>query len=467
MSFSVVANHLLVVCGFVLALVILGRLLREHRPPGNALAWILAILLIPYIGVPLYLIFGGRKLRRLASLKESLQEPRLTPPTLVTTTNAEKLLVATGCPPGRAGNRVSLLATGEEAANGLAELIDSAQHSIYLETFILSRDRVGRALLEKLCAKAQQGVKVYLLLDAWGSLFSYGRFVRPLKKAGGKVGVFLPMLPVRKIWSANLRNHRKIWIADEKRAIIGGRNIGKEYMGFTPSESRWLDFNVAIEGPAVNDLCRIFTSDWNFATGQTLTAEVRQPAAAPLPPQAGLIQIIPSGPDTPANRLYEGVLTATVDAKRRIWFVTPYFVPDETLVQSLSLMARLGRDIRVIVPWCSNHLLADWARGSYLRELIKSGVRCYGLKNKMIHTKITLIDDNIAVVGSANLDMRSLLLNYEVAAFCYSPHEIQQIGRHVLELLAQCEPLEWKTEGFRARMRFWFEDIGRLLAPLL
>lgn len=462
MSFSVLVNHFLVVGGFVLAILILGRVLREHRPPGNTLAWILAIILIPYVGVPLYLLIGGRKMKRLASLKESFEEPA-SPPVLPQN-NTEKLLVSTGCPASRMGNRVRMIPRGEDAHRALFDLIKSAKHSLFIETFILSRDSVGRAVVEALAQKASEGVKVYLLLDAWGSMTARGRFVNPIRKAGGEIGVFLPMIPIRRRWSANLRNHRKIWIADETKAVIGGRNIGQEYFG-AENGGAWGDFNVAIEGPAVGDLSRIFASDWNFATGKTLT--LTRPLPVDPTAKNGCLQIVASGPDTPANRLYEGMLTSLVECKQRVWFVTPYFVPDETLVQSLSLQAKLGRDVRVIVPKSSNHKIADFARGSYLRELKAAGVRCYGYGPEMIHTKLTLIDDKIAIVGSANLDMRSLLLNYEVAAFCYSEEEILAVSRQILDLLSRSEPLVFDGQKFKDRARVFGEDVSRLFAPLL
>lgn len=461
MNVSVLLNHFLVVGGFLLAILILGRILREHRPPGNTLAWILAIILIPYVGVPLYLLFGGKKLRKFAAMKDSVDEPS---PREITGTQAERLLITTGTPSARNGNRVLLLPGNAQAAKALFDNIESAKESIYIETFILSRDEIGRKLVDALVRKAKEGVKVKLLLDAWGSWVSDGRFVNPLRKAGGEVGVFLPILPTQRRWSLNLRNHRKIWIVDEKRAVIGGRNIGKEYLE-DGGEASWDDFNVAIEGPAVGDLCRIFASDWNFATGKTLEIHSSHDSTPGLE-NKGCLQIVASGPDTPANRLYEGILASLLETRQRLWIVTPYFVPDETLVQSLSLAARLGRDVRIIVPVKSNHAVADFARGSYLRELRRNGVKVYGFK-EMIHTKLMLFDDRSAVVGSANLDLRSLLLNYEVAAFCYSPEEIQQISRHILEILASCEPLELESTNRKDRLRIWFEDIGRLFAPLL
>jgi len=456
---GILLSHLFTVLGFLLGLLLISRLLKSHRSPGSTMAWLLAILLIPYIGVPLYFLIGGRKIKRLSSLKEVYPAAE-EPPKLQSDT--ERILFDGGAAPSRDGNRTRLLASGEDAYKTLLDLIENAQSSLSIATFIIGRDPVGEAILEALCRKARQGIKVRFLVDGLGSFGRCGKFLRPLREAGGQVGVFLPILPSKRKWSANLRNHRKIWIADERVAIIGGRNLAQEYLGPDPSIPNWADLNVEVEGPVVTDLVRVFASDWTFATDEKISLQANRPAEK----GSEKLQCVSTGPDAPNDPLYQGVLTAILSAKERVWIVTPYFIPDESIVQALSLSAKLGRDIRIIVPAISNHRVADFARGSYIRQLRLSGVKFFAYQTGMMHTKLILVDQNTGVVGSANMDLRSLYLNYEVAAFIYTPASLHDLDRYALNLLAQSEPLG-SGEGWRAGTRVWLEDVSRLLAPLL
>jgi cardiolipin synthase len=460
---EIVVRHALVVTGFFLAVIIVVRLLREHRAPGNTMAWLLAIILIPYVGVPLYLLFGGRKIGRVARHREPL--PLEIPDDTAFVTDTEHVLCATGIPRSRAGNQIVLVTDGVAAYEDLVELIESAEHSLHIATFILGKDEIGRDIVERLTRRAQQGIQVRLLLDALGCFWTHRKFVASLRKAGGQVGVFLPMIPYRRKWSANLRNHRKIWIADEKTAIVGGRNISESYMGPRRRESQWADFGVRIEGPAVRDLFEVFCSDWEFVTQETL--HPRRKFEAYASGGSSRLQVVASGPDTRTNSLYQGVLASIVAARERIWIATPYFIPDDTFVSALSLAAQMGRDVRILLPLQSNHRLADFARGSYLRQLNQVGVKCRGYTPGMLHTKLLLIDNELAVLGSANMDMRSLYLNFEVGVFVYSPEPVTAIARHLETLMKTTTPLVWEERTRSDHARLWFEDISRLFAPLL
>lgn len=458
--------HFSVLFGFVLALLLAVRIVREQRPTGSTFAWLLAIILIPYVGVPLYIIFGGRKLQRLAGSKEPLLTEGTSRPEAAFYNDTERILVKLGASAPTARNRLEFLPDGETAYRSLIDLIREARESVELETFILGRDSVGTAFMEELCEKARQGVPVRLLVDALGSFHVRGEFLKRLKRAGGKVGVFMPMLPLHRRWSANLRNHRKLLIADGRRAYIGGMNLANEYMGPTPDPKRWSDFGMITEGPVVTQMQRVFVSDWNFATNEGL--KVSPPATT----QGGwhgeegagsVLQLVPSGPDVAADPFYHGLLTAFAEAKHRIWIVTPYFIPDGVIGEILELAARLGRDVRVVLPTKSNHALADLARGSYLRDLHAAGVKFFGYPG-MLHAKMVILDQQLAITGSANLDLRSLYLNYEVGLFVHSRADVDRMAAHVVKLLARCTPIV-PNDG--NGLRGWMEDAGRLLAPLL
>src|SRR3954471_6773807 len=264
--------HLLTVIGFLLAFFAIARLMSQRKQPGNTFAWLFAIAFIPYVGVPLYLMFGGRKVKRLAARKAQLC-PELpgAPPAASADKFAARVLTLNGACPPVGGNRVSFLKSGEESYERLEHGILHAKHSIHLMTFILGRDVVGKRIVKLLAQRAQEGVKVRLLLDGLGCFLSAGGFCDPIQKAGGEVVRFMPVMPLQTPHSANLRNHRKIAIFDHRIAALGGRNLAVEYMGPHSLKRRWRDFGGVIEGPAVRLLDEIFLADWAFASGDSLT----------------------------------------------------------------------------------------------------------------------------------------------------------------------------------------------------
>jgi cardiolipin synthase len=448
--------------GFLLALVLLVQLVRQRRPPSNTMAWLLAIVLAPYVGVPLYLMLGGRKMRRAAELKEDLLTvARRTGPSPAG--QAQELPLTDGeAFPRREGNRLSVLGTGEGAYEGLIRSIESARESIHISTYILGVDDTGRAIVDALARKAAQGVKVYLLLDAVGCWPVRGHFLRELTAAGGRHAYFMPMLHLPFHGRANLRNHRKMLIFDHARAIVGGMNLASEYMGKTSDPKRWHDLSLTVEGPVVADLYTIFRGDWAFAAKE----ELPHAPAAPAPVSGGdavPIQLIPSGPDTPGDTLYDAVVTSLFGARSRVWIVTPYFVPDEMLTKSICIAARRGVDVRIVVPRVSNHPAADLVRRSYLRQVQEAGCTVHCFRPGMLHAKVIVVDERLAVVGSMNMDVRSFFLNYEVALFMYSRDIAGQLTAWVEDLMAKSDI------GLReAHVAVEFlEGLGRLLAPLL
>lgn len=461
--------HLLTVLGFLLAFFAIARLLSERKQPGNTFAWLLAIAFVPYVGVPLYLLLGGRKVRKLAARKARLCPviPGL-PPSPAAELPTARLLTRNGVCPPIGGNRVQFIADGEEAFARLERGLREARHTIHFMTFILGRDAVGRRIVRLLAQRAREGVKVRVLLDALGCFPTSGRFCDPIREAGGEVVKFMPVLPLQSRGSANLRNHRKIVIVDHEFAGIGGRNLAIEYMGPGPWRKRWRDFGAVIEGPAVSLLNEIFLADWSFASGQPLEqlqAQMPAPAAIPIAGNSEL-QIVASGPDVAGDPLYEGILSLVEAANRSIWIVTPYFIPDEVLLRLLVLKARSGADVRLVVPARSNHPITDWARRYALRELQAAGARVLLYGPGMNHSKVILVDESIALWGSANLDLRSLFVNFEIGAVTYSATDAATVAGFMRETFAHCRPLPAAP-----RQRRFFpalgEEISRLLAPLL
>ncbi len=446
---SEILRHLLTIVGFLLAVFLIARLMSEKRQPGNTVAWLLGIVLVPYVGVPLYLIFGGRKLRRLAARKSRLAPaiPVECAATSVVATGptARSIARAAGSLP-LGGNSVRFLATGEEAYSELERRICEARQTINLMTFILGRDATGRRVGELLAQRAREGVKVRLLLDSVGCLFSSRGFAAPVREAGGEVHRFMPVLPFQFRGSANLRNHRKIAVFDGQTAILGGHNIALEYMGWSPFKRRWRDLGAVIEGPAVDLLNGVFMADWSYASGRAFDASRVAPRAKPVASGSGELQVVASGPDVPGEPLYEGILSFLQEAERSICIVTPYFIPDEVLFRSLLIKAHTGRRVRLVVPARSNHRVAYFARRYYLRELQKAGAE---------------------VLLYANFDMRSLFVNFEIGVFVYSAPEIEGLRAWVDQLADHSTPLAADRSPRRRVLGNLAEDVSRLFAPLL
>ncbi len=469
--YAEILRHLLTVGGFLLAVFLIARLMSEKRQPGNTMAWLLVIVLIPYVGVPLYLLFGGRKLRRLVARKSRLS-PVPSDAAVVTSAAAagaiaQALVRESGCPPV-GGNTVRFLTSGEEAYAEFERQIRGARHTIHLMTFILGRDDTGRRIVELLAQRAREGVKVRLLLDAVGCLLSSRGFVEPLRKAGGEVQRFMPVLMLQWRGSANLRNHRKIAVFDQQRVILGGHNLASEYMGPGAFKKRWRDFGAVIEGPAVELLNEIFLADWCYASGQSVDTLHAENVAPVIEPRGACeLQVVASGPDVEGDALYEGILSFIQEAKRRIWIITPYFIPDEVLFRSLLVKARTGHEVKLVVPARSNHPIADHARRYYLRELQKAGAQVLLFQPGMMHSKGMIVDDRIGLLGSANFDLRSLFVNFEIGVFVYSEPEVRAMRAWAQELIVHCEPLAAEKSSRRRLLGNIAEDLSRLLAPML
>jgi cardiolipin synthase len=463
-------SHVYTIGGLLLGLFALARLLSERRQPANTLAWLFAIILLPWVAVPLFLLFGGRKIRRLAARKRRLRlpAPLADRPSAATLAHPVAQTIRTsGAGDAVGGNSVRLLTNGEETFAELERQILAARHSIHIATYILGRDRVGKQLVKLLARRAREGVQVRLQLDALGCFFSSGRFVEPLRQAGGEVAKFLPVLPLSSRGSANLRNHRKIAVFDRHTALIGGHNLAREYLGPQPWRKRWTDVGAVLRGPAAALLDEVFTADWTFATGRPPgPADPEPPRPEPGSGESD-IQVVAAGPDVSGDPLYEGILAMIQEAKRSIWIVTPYFIPDEVLLRSLVVKARAGRDVTLVLPARSNHPITDLARRPYLRQLVRAGARVLAYQPRMLHAKAIIVDEEIGLLGSANVDMRSLFVNFEIGVVLHSARDARALRAWAGELAGNSRPLalsDLKRRRFPANLA---EDLSRLLGPLL
>ena len=460
------------IAGFALALFLIARLMSEKRAPANTFAWLLIIVLVPWVGVPLYLLLGGRKLRRLAERKSRLR-PTLphgtSSPFPQTDSPITQTIVSAGGTPPVTGNSMRLLTTGEDAYAVLEHHIRTARSNIHINAFILGRDDTGRRLVKLLEERASEGVKIRLLLDAVGCMFSCGMFVNPIRRAGGRVGRFMPVLPFTSRGSANLRNHRKIAVFDHSTAIVGGHNLAHEYMGPTHLARRWQDFGAVIEGPAAALLNEVFIADWCFATRESvdeLHAEIPLESISTAHGSTEL-QVVASGPDVPGDPLYEGIVSMIQEARDSIWIVTPYFIPDDVLLRSLIVKARSGKDVTVITPSSSNHPVADFARRHYIRELQRAGANVLLYSPGMLHSKAMVVDDKVALLGSPNFDLRSLFVNFEIGVLVHSATDVGAIKQWAVALAERSHPAKVERRKRTRILGNVMEDLSRLLAPLL
>ena len=459
-----VVEHLTTIVIFVLAFLFFARVLRDQDKASTSFAWILAIVLIPFLAIPAYLIFGGRKVAALVRNKRplSLREDGAEP-VPATDTDCERMLIGSGLSPARRGNSSRFIADDVAMYETLIELIDKAEHSISIVTFIFGTDQVGRDIARRLCAKAEAGVSVRVLVDAMGSFKARFGLLAEMERSGVEIGVFMRFLTLRRKWSANLRNHRKLALFDDQFALLGGFNLASEYIGprGRNRDDVWVDTAMTVRGPIVGDMLRLFEDDWQFARED----EWRQPATVN-PANVGndVMQLVPSGPDVNGDPYYEAILARLFRAKKRIWMVTPYFVPDEGVMRALLIHARSGFDVRLCVPLRSNHWLADRARARYLRRLLDSGARVFFHPTRMIHAKHLLIDDELAISGSANFDLRSFYLNFEESVFIYEGDALDDLSAWFERLFAACSEPELTEPDFVER---WIEDISWLLSPLL
>lgn len=428
----------------------------------------LAIIFMPFLTVPLYFLIGIRKRENKytkSTFKLHETHPDHQHNSLNSNNPLSSLLEKNGIPCATKGNDYELIISDTEAYERLMEEIENAKESIAFSTYVFSYDVTTKKILAALTEKAAQGVRVQLLLDVVGSMGSYiwQNHFKALRDAGGEVAFFTPILSRPFQSYINLRNHRKIYLFDQQRLLSGGMNLSDEYLGEKSERKRWDDVLYYLEGPAVFSFYQVFHNDWNYAKGLDDKLEFSLPVENIITTGNNIVQVVPSGPDIPTDALYEALLAAIYACKKRIWIVTPYFVPDENIVQALIIAQHKGVDVKLITPKHSDHLIADLGRSPYMRELDAIGVDVLLYEGEMLHAKAILFDDLGAMVGSVNIDNRSLFLNYEIVTFAYSVAFIESIESWMEELMKK------STKGMKkpSKVREAVENMMKVFAPLL
>jgi cardiolipin synthase len=462
---QLIFTYLLILIGGILVFSAVSHILYQKRSPSSMISWIMSVFFLPYIAVPLYFLLGIRK-RESSRKKEFVtfhEINKYIPYTLHDPHHAlQNILKKNGIPPATKGNVYELISNDTAAYHRILQEINHAKESINICTYVFEFDKTTQTILEALLKKANEGVKVRLLMDLVGSLSAYfnKKGFKALTDAGGEVAFFTPILKRPFQNYINLRNHRKIYLFDQTSLLSGGMNLSDAYMGEDDGTERWEDLLYYLKGPSVHYFYHIFHNDWVYATKEEKRTSLHIKEAYE---GESIVQVVPSGPDIPTDALYESLLNAIYNAKERIWIVTPYFVPDENIVQALVIAQHKGVDVKLITPKNSDHLLADMGRSPYMRELDEIGVDVVLYEGKMLHAKAILFDHLGGMVGSVNLDNRSLFLNYEVVAFVYSEQFIESLEIWMKTLMDKASRGMKKPSKLREAM----ENMMKVFAPLL
>lgn len=431
--------HSLVVFGSLLVVFVLVHMLYHRRSSSSIVAWILFILLVPYIAVFMYLIIGSRK-RENRYKKQKITQKNIS-----------------RC------SEFKLFFDAIASYNEFLDSINNAKKSIYISVYVFNHDKTTEKIIKTLTKKAKEGVDIKILIDSLGSimLYLFDSKLKELRDAGAKIEFFMPIfkMPFRNY--INLRNHRKIFIFDNEKVLSGGLNLSNEYIGAKKDKTRWEDIMFLLKGEIVEHFFDIFASDWFYASDEHL--EFIQQTRTPNEGADISLQVVPSGPDMSRDVLYEMLLSSIYGAKKKIYIVTPYFIPNSALIQSLIIAKHRGVDVVLITPKESNHPIVNLVRSSYMRELEEANINVYLYEDAMLHAKAILFDDECVVLGSANFDNRSLFLNYEVATFVYNDKIIKEVDMWVDNLISKSSS-GTSESSYTRRV---FENLTKILAPQL
>lgn len=444
----------------------------EKRSPTATLAWIFGLALLPLVGILVYLWIGPRRLDR---KKSKLLKARVTVGrTTEEIAHAHRLPEAAplmrlacrldGMPPMHAQS-LRVFGEGDELYDALEAAIRAAKHHVHLEYYIFRDDAAGQRIISALIDRAKAGVEVRLCFDAVGSSLSR-RSRKAMRAAGVRLAPFNPAFSGRlgqRIF--NFRTHRKIVVVDGKVGFTGGINVTDDHSAKARGEKAWRDTHLEVVGEAVQGLQRTFLENWAFASGERKSGAELDCYFPPGEEAPHLVQIVASGPDDTSRAIEALYLAAIGAARRRVWLTTPYFVPNEALLSAICLAGLRGVDVQVVLPVKTDSRMVDLASASFHDPLLRAGVRIHLYAPRMLHAKTAVIDD-LGIIGTANLDERSLKLNFEVIAACYGGPVVDRLVQLFEADKEQCR-LKMKLEEMAPLHRRLAQSFARLLAPQL
>lgn len=455
----------------------------ENRAPVKTLSWVLVIALIPVIGIILYFFFGQnyrkkkifsrkgiidseqllntaiQQIESLDSLLERKSDKIKSKQHLMTLMlNNEKSVLTDN-------NKITLLNNAEETYSSMLKEIEKAKHHIHLEIYRLNIDKTGNRFRDLMIRKAEEGVEVRIIIDDVGSWSYKKRYIDETRSAGVQI---FPFFPVRIPWLAskiNYRNHRKILVIDGHTGFIGGMNIADKYLYGLPKLGQWRDTHLRIEGDAVAAMNRLFLIDWYFLSGEIL---IRNQEYFPESDVKGhsWIQMASSGPDSDWANIMQAYLSAIATASDRVYLCTPYFSPNESILNALKTAALSGNDVRLIMPEKPDSTIANWISRSYISELLYAGVRVYLYDSGFNHSKYIVVDGVFSSVGSVNVDMRSFDLNFEVTALIYDEDFAADLEKMFIDDLKNSKELLFDLWEGRSKRGKYKESLARIFGPL-
>ena len=455
----------------------------DKSDAAKAFAWIIVVALIPFAGLILYILFGrnhrkdkifNRKeikdleqiealsLRQLESIKnkESLQHQDVVDNLEIITLllNNNKALLTTR-------NRMDILEDGRATFDSLIEALHAAQESIHMEYYIFENDNIGSRIGDILIAKAMSGVEVRFIYDDVGSWSLSKRYIQKMRRAGIDVRCFMPVIFPWLTSRVNYRNHRKIVVIDGKVGFTGGLNIADRYLE-TKGKMRWHDVHMKLEGDAVMMLQAIFVTDWFFVSDKQQLNDQKY-----FPPHDVTdylpMQIASSGPDSDWATIMQAYFAAITKAKEHIYISTPYFLPNNAILTALRVASLSGIDVRLMIPSHSDHKFVYWATCSFVSDLLKAGVKVYQYKKGFNHSKIIMIDGQLSSIGTANMDIRSFEVNFEVSAFIYDRRTTARLEEMFMEDLRHSVLINPKKWNRRSVPQKFVESFSSLFSPLL
>lgn len=365
-------------------------------------------------------------------------------------------------------NDIRIYTDGREKFRALVKEMEDAKRYIHIQYYIIRNDELWREMEKVLVRKVRQGVEVRVLSDSLGCRSMHASDRRRCEAAGIQVAKFSPVWLRKLKFRMNFRNHRKIVVIDGRVGFVGGFNIGKEYIGLDKKFGYWRDTHLCIEGSAVTTLALRFVKDWNYAAKENLfereylfqVPEYVRDGHEP-------VQIISSGPDTGRTEIRDNYLSLIHKARHHIYIQTPYFIPDESIREALYIAAKSGIDVRIMIPCKPDHPLVYWATYSYIGEMILAGARCYAYNNGFLHAKGITVDGLVSCCGTANMDIRSFRLNFEVNAIIYSAETTRKLEKAFEEDVRKSTLITRKVYQERSRDLKIKEKFSRLFSPLL
>ena len=473
-------DHLL----FINVLLSIVIVFFERREPKAVWTWLLVLYFIPILGIFLYFMIGydfhKRQMFRTKEIEDAMysavskqeetiirEEFQPSDPRLQKFSDTVLMNLEAADAVYSADNQVEIFTDGREKFRALYEEIQNAKEFVHIQYYIIRNDELWKPFEELLTEKVKQGVEVRLLYDSMGSRGMKKSDWKRLQEAGIQIGEFFPALFGRLQLRINYRNHRKIAVIDGKTAFVGGFNIGREYVGLDPKFGYWRDTHLKIQGSAVLSLHIRFILDWNYATNQNLFLADRYFRIPEKAPGEEAVQIISSGPDSRWQNIRNVYLKMISKARKNIYIQTPYFIPDESVMDAIRIAAMSGVDVRVMIPCKPDHPFVYWATYSYIGELLEAGAKCYTYDNGFLHAQGMVVDGVVSCYGTANMDIRSFRLNFEVNAVIYSVKTAERMEAIFLEDLKSCTRITRYLYGrrpFAVRVK---EQFSRLLSPLL